>query len=894
MMKRGIYLLVLMMMSFEGYSQFDPVPSYFRVQRALPLVTLNTTQTIMVSDYGANVNDGIDDIPGITAAINAAVNLGSIDNPVALVFDNGTYDLMPTSDTHALSMTDATGVLWDGQNAEFIVHNPEIGFLKLLRSTNTILKDFSVDYATLPFTQGVITEVNPSGGFFNFQVDSGFPQPTSPLFMNSPQRWGMIKNSKGGIKEGTRNLIPHNLFFESVGTNTYKYGNQSSNTLSKIEVGDYFVHIARNNGRTIILNVEGKNLTYMNITGYASPAGGFNSRNSEEWNVINCKIKLKIGRVHTLNADAMHINGGKIGPWVENSLFEGYADDFMNIKHSRLKVIQIDSPAQITVENFVEVNDVVEFYNPRDGIYLGDATVNSVLPLGSNQFQITLSTPINLTTTSSTGHQRADQGYIDNKSNESLILRNNVIRNSRRYGVLIQSKYALIENNTFQNLSGSAIRIENGVDWGEGFRAKEIEIRNNIIDNCGYDKTYIDELNSAAISVDFAKVQNPCSESMNFCGTETANWQGHNDIRIIDNTILYNRSALYLKNITNIAVENNFMCHRDEDITLEESGAAPIEITNLNNSNYSFQSYNYELPNANLHFTLDETSTDTDITNTGTNQDVSLQINTNGGTITQGFIDPVAGNCFDIDTNCNGELRLVNTSDNSNFPGATQGEARTFAFWVKPDQLAFQTFLYSGGPTSGEIFAIQMQANGQVRATDTNGNFVRMEDMPLDVNQWNHITVTVPENNTIHSVQLYKNGIPSEEYRQGSDKLIDTANNVVDFFTLYNGLAKDIRYFDYKLCGGEVEDIYNDSLDSLSIEENIFNNQNKIRVFPSPTTSMLNFNSPVSLVEVYDIQGKLLLTKQEENFLNLDVSNLSSGLYILKINNSQSTKFIKK
>jgi hypothetical protein len=847
----------------------------------------------MVSDYGANVNDGINDIPGITAAINAAVNLGSIDNPVALVFDNGTYDIMPTSDTHALSMTDATGVLWDGNNAEFLVHNPEIGFLKLLRCTNTILKDFSVDYATLPFTQSVVTEVSPNEGFFVFQVDNGFPAPTSTLFQNASQRWGMFKNSKGGIKEGTKNLISHNLFFESVGANTYKYGNQSASTLNKVEVGDYFVHIARNNGRTIIRNTEGKNLTYMNITGYASPAGGFNSRNSEEWNVINCKIKLKPDRVHTLNADAMHINGGKIGPWVENSLFEGYADDFMNIKHSRLKVLQISSSTQITVENFTEVGDVVEFYNPRDGIYLGDATVNSVVAQGNNQFEIILSNPVNLTTVSTTGHQRADQGYIDNKSNESLILRNNIIRNSRRYGVLIQSKYALIENNTFQNLSGSAIRIENGVDWGEGFRAREIEIRNNIIDNCGYDETYINEYNSASISVDFVKVQNPCTESMNFCGTETANWKGHNDIRVIDNTILYNRRAFYLKNINNISIDNNFMCHRDEDITMESSGATPIEITHLNNSNYSFVSYNYELPQPNVQFILDESPSETNIVNSGINQDIGLQINTNGGSITQGFVDPVAGNCFDVDTNGNGELRLVNTTNSSNFAGAIEGEARTFAFWVKPEQFAFQTLMYSGGPTPGEVFAIQMQSNGQVRATDTNGNFVRMQDLPLDVNQWNHITVTVPDNNSIHSVQLYKNGIPSAEFKQGSDDLINTASNTVDFFPLFTGLAKDIRYFDFKLCSAEVEDVYNNSLALLSIEDFFVDNL-KITVFPSPASNILNFNRPIRSIKVYDIQGKVLLSKQEDGFKTLNVSNLSSGIYILKINNSQSTKFIKK
>jgi len=892
MMKRVIFSIMIVFF-LEGYAQFDPVPAFFRTQRELPFVTLNTTQTVFVSNYGASVNDGVDDIAGITAAINAAVSLGNINNPVRLVFENGTYDLNPNSGTHALTMTDATGVLWDGQGAEFIVHNPEIGFLSLLRSTNTILKDFSVDYSTLPFSQGIVTEVNPSAGYFIFTVESGFPPPTTPVFMNASQRWGMFKNAKGGIKEGTKNLIPHNNFFELVGTNTYKYANQNANTLQNAEVGDYFVHVARNNGRTIIRNIEGKNLTYMNITGYASPAGGFNSRNSEEWNVLDCQIKLKPGRVHSLNADAMHINGGKIGPWVENCLFEGFSDDFMNIKHSKLSVIQITSPTQITVQNFVEVNDDIEFYNPRDGIYLGAATVNSVNPQGNNQFEITLSNPINLTTTSSTGHQRADMGYIDNKCNESLIFRNNVVRNSRRYGILIQSKYALIENNTFQNLSSSAIRIENGVDWGEGFRAREIEIRNNIMDNCGYDVTYIDEYNSAAISVDLVKLQNPCSENMNFCGTETANWQGNRKIRIIDNTILYNRRALYLKNINDLLVDNNFLCHRDEDITLT-NGATPIEMTSLNNSNVTVVDYNYALPDPELKFLLNESSNDTSISNTGTNQDVGIEIITNGGSITKGFSDAIGGNAFNINTDNNGFLRLINTSDNSPFLGPSGGESRTFSFWVKPTQQLFHTLLYSGGPTAGEVFAVQVQVNGMLRTTDTNGNYVRMDDMPLEPNQWNHITVTVPENNTIHSVQLYKNGIPSDEYKHGNNVLINTAENNVEFFTKYVGLAKDIRFFDYKLCSSEVEDVYNDALNSLSIADYNFSNQTTIIVYPTVTSTVLNFDKQVDSIKVYNLLGRQLMAVEKANSKILDVSHLASGIYLIKLNNTQTVKFIKK
>lgn len=883
--------LLLYILTFNGYAQFQPAPSFFRTPRATPLIELNTTQIILVSDYGAVANDGNDDIAGITAAIQAAVSLATSQNPVRLVFENGTYDLMPTSGTHSLSMTNANGILWDGQGAAFLIHNPVVGFLSLLRCSNTIIKDLSVDYLTLPFTQGKITNVDAANGFFEFVVDDNFPLPVESHFTNAPQRWGMIKNSKGGIKEGTRNLIPHNRFFELVGTRTYKYANQSSSTLSNVEVGDYFVHIARYNGSTIILNDGGKNLTYLNVTGYASPAGSFNARNSEEWNVINCKIKLKEGRVNSSNADAIHVSGGKIGPWVENSLFEGFADDCMNLKYTKRQIKEVHSPNQITVQFLTEVNDNLEFYNPRDGVFLGSATVTNVQNLGGNQYKLTLSSSINITNVDITDHQLTDKAYIETKSNESFVFRNNIVRNSRRYGILIQSKYALIENNLFQNLSGSGIRIENGVDWGEGFRADNIEIKNNRFENCGYDTDYILDSNSASIAVDFAKLGTPCSLSNTWCGTETSSWKAHSNIRITDNTILYNKNGVYLKNIEGLTLTNNFICHRDEDITLTNN-QSPVPQTILNCSNVYIVDYQYALPDPNIHFLLNEAPGTQDLINSGTDSNVSLDVIVQGGQITQGFVDDEIGYAFKMNTSGNGELRLVNSNDGSPFPGPVQGAARTYSFWVKPEQSIFQTLLYSGGPTAGEVFTVQMQSNRVLRVTDNNQNFVRMEDMPLDIGKWNHVVITVPSNSTMFSIQLYKNGMPSTETHSGNDVFINTASNTVKLFPTFNGTVSDIRYFDYKLCSSEVESLYNNR-QTLSINDFI-GETHRIIVYPTITSNTLYFSEPISSIKVINLLGATLISEKGVNLTELDVSKLASSLYILRINNNQTVKIYKK
>jgi len=882
---RHLYLLFVVLCA---NAQYGPVPSFFNIQRELPLVNLNTTTTISVANYGAIVNDGIDDTAAINNAIGAAMSTASAQNPVRLLFENGTYDLNSTStNTHIITITGANNILWDGQNAEFMINNPTIGFLNLVNCINFIIKDITVDYSILPFTQGVITAVNTGSGFFEFDVDPGYLPPTNALFVNAPERWGMIKTINGAIKKGTRNLIPANGFTQVSG-NKYRANNLNNNFLNNITVGDYFVHMARSNGRTIIRNNGGKNITYLNVTAYASPAGGFNAADSEEWNVLNCAIKLKPGRVHSINADCMHVNGGRIAPWVENSLFEGFADDCMNLKYIKRDIVTVHNPTEITVRNRVFAGETMEFYNPVSGTFLGSVTVNNVIPLGNNLFRLTLSAPVNIQTVTDPEHQLSDKAYVESRSNQSFVFKNNIVRNSRRYGLLLQNKFALIEGNLFQNTSGSAIRIENGVDWGEGFRASNIVINNNVIDNCGYDRNYINEDNSAAIAVDFMRLGTPCNTSSTWCGTQTANWQAHSNITITNNFITYNKRGLYLKNINGLIVHNNFICHSGQDITLT-SGQSPIQQTILNCSNTSIIEYNYQLPTPEAHFVLNEGEPNASIINTGNNASIGLQVNTTGGSIIQGFYDNIIGNSVYINTENNGSLNLVN-ADNTSFSGAIEDQARTFSFWVKPEEAVFQTFLFSGGPANGEVLSIQMEASRVLRVTDNNANIVRMSDLPLDLNQWNHVVVSIPQGGTMFDISLYKNGLPSNETFSGTRAKINTSEAPIRLFTRFKGTVSDFRYFDYSLCNGEVVQVYNDRYINLSTDDFT---TNKIKAYPTITSKLVHFSELIEMVEVFDLLGNKLF-EEKGSIQEINLEQQSAGMYLIRINQSQTVKIIKK
>ena len=84
--------------------------------------------------------------------------------------------------------------------------------------------------------------------------------------------------------------------------------------------------------------------------------------------------------------------------------------------------------------------------------------------------------------------------------------------------------------------------------------------------------------------------------------------------------------------------------------------------------------------------------------------------------------------------------------------------------------------------------------------------------------------------------------------------------------------------------------------DFMDIEENEYATANA-SLFPNPVEDRLSLqlsgNASCKNVEIYGIDGRLLKS-QNDNFENIDVSDLPTGLYIAKINLNDGTVFTEK
>lgn len=164
--------------------------------------------------------------------------------------------------------------------------------------------------------------------------------------------------------------------------------------------------------------------------------------------------------------------------------------------------------------------------------------------------------------------------------------------------------------------------MENGVDWGEGFLANNIEIINNTFINCGFDTSFVDDPAGATISTDISKLKSPCNDTYTWCGTEPVVFQGFQNINIKNNSFLYNKTGINLQNINGGIITGNTFVHNAPDATLKV-GETPNNILWSNSSNLvfdamgnlSFEEYKIKLNrNGDLLSIIDEGNEDSGFT----------------------------------------------------------------------------------------------------------------------------------------------------------------------------------------------------------------------------------------------------------------------------------------
>lgn len=119
----------------------------------------------------------------------------------------------------------------------------------------------------------------------------------------------------------------------------------------------------------------------------------------------------------------------------------------------------------------------------------------------------------------------------------------------------------------------------------------------------------------------------------------------------------------------------------------------------------------------------------------------------------------------------------------------------------------------------------------------------------------------------------------------------------VNDFAGYEGIWSTYPYFE----SGNI--VISDREGFLVVKSSTLATENfetsNFNISPNPSSDIININShqtPITTIKIYDLSGKLLFSNEIVSKLSFDlnISSFSKGVYILKLNNHFTAKFIKQ
>jgi hypothetical protein len=543
--------MLLCIYHVQGQATADSIVREILAKRPAPLLDFKTQETITVAmKPNANANA----LPAVKEAIAAAKARGV---PIKIIFEKGRYrfDVNAGDHTFCVTLDGMNDLIVDGQGSEITITNPYCGFFRLNDCKNIIVKGFTVDYDPLPFTQGVVEVVHPESNSIDVRSQEGFlPFHTPILQFNGGHL--MDREHPGRNKPFVEQCFfpaSHQKLGDDFTRITFVSDRSPGaryTVRDNFAVGDHYVETSRHEGSSICgFDASDENVTFMDVTAYASPVSSYVGGVSC-LNLIRCKTLIKPGRWISANADSVHLQSSRIGPWIENCVFEGPMDDQMNFYTIPLPIeampkddtYKFSGPASKKISK----GDSLTLFDCKSGLVVGQATV---LAVDREKETVTLDHSFKEL---NSGNRDDYRFYNHNLVSRFFVLKNNVFRNSSGNGLFSKGSFGFIEGNTFEGLAASALLLYNingapNVFANEGLGTDDLVVRGNTFRECGYNANFFRIPFAATISISAGDSPN-----------RTKGGILHRNLFFENNKFdAWRKCAFYIGNAENVHVRNN-------------------------------------------------------------------------------------------------------------------------------------------------------------------------------------------------------------------------------------------------------------------------------------------------------------------------------------------------
>ncbi|SMO32451.1 Right handed beta helix region [Saccharicrinis carchari] len=463
-------------------------------------------------------------------------------------------------------------IVIDGQGSDLIFHGRMIPFA-LLNNSNVTLKNMHIDYEVPALRQLKITKVNkeadevvaeiyPPGNYriqdnkLVVEGESYEFTPFTSMAFRADKRLTYLRADVAFDPASASEKSPNTLSIK---------GWQQVNHTSP---GERYVLRTYHRPTPGIFVSECLNTGFKDVTVHYAEGMGLLVQMSENITLDGFNVCLRGDddeRFFTTQADATHFSACKGIIISKNGLYEGMADDAINVHGTYLRVTKrIDDHTlqarymhpQAWGFKWGEPGDQVQFVE-SEKMELVDQHLNTLQSIkavdkptefGAKEFEITFADAL--------PQQISEMGKygIENLTwTPEVLFSNNTVRNNRARGTLFSTpKRVVCENNIFDHTHGTAILLCGDCNgWYETGPCKDVLIKNNQFIN-GLTAYY--QFTNAAISI-YPEIPNLEDQEQFF----------HSGIVIEDNTFeMFDQPILYAKSTNGLIFRNNTIKYNSE------------------------------------------------------------------------------------------------------------------------------------------------------------------------------------------------------------------------------------------------------------------------------------------------------------------------------------------
>jgi parallel beta-helix repeat protein len=326
-------------------------PALERTAGAQPLPGLVTLE--MASFQGTGVDDDAAFAKALAAIEKAAAAAKKDGSPVHIVFNlgkNATYRVK-----RPLAFKDLNGFELNGNGAQ-LINTTRSQTLAISASSHATIRDLTIDYDPLPFTQGTIAGFDKKALQIDVKVDAGYPDDPPFLATITDGFFKVMDRHTKALKVGARDFLTPSKVERVSGGLIRVHLSWSANdcfpSQLPVVIGDV-VTIANGSAHAIV--VDGSEATsFIDVKLLASPGMGL-LENGGAGSMLLQKVSIVPGprpknatadRLVSTNSDGSHWITVERGPTIEDCSYANTSDDAINVHGFYYYVVQKPAAAR--------------------------------------------------------------------------------------------------------------------------------------------------------------------------------------------------------------------------------------------------------------------------------------------------------------------------------------------------------------------------------------------------------------------------------------------------------------------------------------------------------------------------------------------------------------------